>query len=88
MTFDLSKFNRVPIADITTPKAGRLCYPESWWVVTPEREVLFYTKHKDHASPQCNTNKAVADHLARNYPNCTVEQLPIVFLKHNCNDYV
>ena len=88
MTFDLSRFNRVPIAEITAPKVGHIVYPESWWVVTPEREVLFYTRHKDHASPQCNTNKLTTDRLARNYPDCTVEQLPMVFLKHNYNDYV
>ena len=88
MPHDLSKFNHVPIAEITTPSGGRIVYPESWWVVTPEREVLFYTKHKDHVSPQCNTNRQIVDGWIENFPNCTVERLPLVYLKHNCNDYV
>ena len=88
MTLDLSMFRRVPIDEIAAPKPGRICYPESWWLVTPEREVLFFTKHSDHASPQCNANKAVADRLFGKYPCCTVERLPIVFLDHDCHDYV
>ena len=86
MTFDLSMFRRVPIDEIAAPKPGRISYPESWWIVTHEREVLFFAKHSDHASPQCNTNKAIADRLSGNYPCCTVERLPIVFLDHNRPD--
>jgi len=88
MTFDLSDFYRVPIEDVLTPQVGRIVYPSSWWIITPDREVLFYNKHREHTSPQCNSNRLVAEHLARNYPDCTVEQLPVTFLKHNCSDYV
>ena len=31
-----------PVADITRPKPGRICYGPRWWAVTESDEVLFF----------------------------------------------
>ena len=86
MEIPLSKFERVPIADIDHPEVARICYPPSWWIVSPDREVFFF--RPNHTSPQCNDNRLIVDRWLPRFPGCTVEQLPMVYLKHNCNDYV
>ena len=82
----LSKYQRVPIAEIMAPKPGRIVYQESYWIVTPEREVLFF--HKGHNSPQCNTNKEIVESWLPRFPGCTMEYMPMFYLEHNCYDYV
>lgn len=81
------KWIKIPIEDITTPKMGRICYTDRWWVLTPNNEVLFY---KSYTSPQCNINKAVIDHalLKLHAEGCTAQFLPVAYLPHRCSDYV
>lgn len=83
----MEKFNKVLISDIETPKPGRIVYPESWWVVSPDREVFFFCKN-GHESPQTNQNKAIVDRWVGKFPGCTVQKLPCVYLLHNCENYV
>ena len=75
---DLTKkpWRKVPLAEITTPKAGLVCYPASWWLVIDEC-VLFYG-----SSPQCNTDRRVVDYMLtkRQYPGAEVRELGITFL--------
>ena len=54
------KYILAPIEDIITPKEGRVVFMERWWNVTEDDKVLFY---RSYASPQCNSNKRIADHL-------------------------
>ena len=55
-------FTRISIDDLTTPKDGRFVITDSWWCVTSENEVLFYTKNGANA-PQCNKHKSIAERL-------------------------
>lgn len=82
-----SKWIRMSMDEVTTPKSGRICYTDRWWVVTRNNEVLFY---KSYTSPQCNHNKAVVDHALRNIQivECTVQFIPVAFIPHRCSDYV
>jgi hypothetical protein len=85
----MNRFYEVPLSDILFPKPNRICYQESWWIVTKDRNVLFFKPN--HTSPQCNTNKNMVEHWLRGNPefkDCTVELLPIVYLNHKCSDYV
>ena len=50
-----------PLSDISVPKIGRICYPNKWWRVTENKEVLFFDYY---SSPQCNDNKSIVDRLA------------------------
>lgn len=74
----------MPIADILTPQPGRIAYQESWWIVTPQREVLFF--RPNHESPQCNTTREIVEGWLPAFPECTMERLPMVFLKHLCGE--
>ena len=56
----LGNYILVPMEDIITPKEGRHVLMERWWNVTENDEVLFY---RSYASPQCNSNKSIVDHL-------------------------
>jgi len=80
-----SDFVRVPVSEITTPKAGRICYGPSWWQVTENDEVLFY-KRIWH-SPQCNVNKSIVERLKRPFVK-EIRFIEMAFLPHNCGDYV
>lgn len=83
----LAKFEKVPISDILEPKPGRICYHSSYWIITDNEEVLFF--RKGHNSPQCNMNENIATGFLKSFPNTyTCRLLPIVYLKHNCADYV
>ena len=80
---NLSDFKRVPVSEIITPKAGRICYGGSWWQVTENDEVLFYKG----ISPQCNMNKSIVERLKG--PLCKeVRWIEMTYLPHNCNDFV
>jgi hypothetical protein len=75
-----------PLADITTPKPGRICYGPRWWAVTENDEVLFFDRY---SSPQCNANKAIVDRLGSGFdaPETTPKFVEMAFLPHQCSDY-
>jgi hypothetical protein len=70
------------IAELTTPKAGRICYPAAYWAVTDDDCVLFY---KAYYSPQCNASESVVKHIR---PDLKYKFIEMAFLPHNCHDYV
>jgi len=76
-----------PIADITIPKPGRMCYGPRWWAVTSKGEVLFYESYN---YPQCNLNKKIVDAISKNLnvPPNTPQYIEMVFLPHRCSDYI
>lgn len=79
-----SRFHRVPLAEITTPKNGYRAVVGCWWAVTENDEVLFFvTKmgHRTHESPQFNSSRAVVEHLesTREIPTRAV-QVPVAYL--------
>ena len=86
---DLTNYHLKSIEDITEPKAGKWCYGPSWWIVTPDRQVLFFHggKRRRMGSPQCNPNKTISEHIQkRMYQDCTVELIPMAYLTHDCDN--
>lgn len=81
-----SKFSRVSIQEATQPRSGLfkvMC--NDWWIVTSNNEILLYKGY----SPQCNSNKDIVKSMCeRMYPTCSVQQIPVVYLKINPSDYV
>lgn len=75
------KIKKIPIADASTPKRGLfMVYVDSYWVVTPDREIILYD-----GSPQCNQHAFMAMHLQRRlYPDYATERLPLIFIRHEC----
>lgn len=75
-----------PVADITTPRPGRICYGPRWWAVTENDEVLFFDRY---GSPQCNINKAIVERLGKWFdaPATTPKFIEMAFLPHRCSDY-
>lgn len=95
---------RVPITQITTPKAGLFqIYVDDWWAVSKDEEVYFFgDRSSPYASPQCNANEGLARRVNETRVNVTEErfkhceltgyaetrQLPIVFVPINMSDYL
>jgi hypothetical protein len=81
-----AKWILVPVSDITTPQPGRIVYGPRWWAVTDDDEVLFFQRY---TSPQCNADKAIVEHLTKNYNGIktTARFLPLAYLPHRCSDY-
>lgn len=75
-----------PVADITTPKPGRICCGPRWWCVTDNDEVMFFDRY---SSPQCNIHEGIAAHLGSGFgaPPTTPRFIEMTFLPHSCGDY-
>lgn len=80
---DASKYITVPLSDLTTPKNGRICLCDRWWIVNEKDEALFF---RHITSPQCNSEKSIAERLKPE--GCRVEFVPVAYVKHNCSDYL
>jgi hypothetical protein len=68
-----------------TPKAGRICYGPSYWLVTAADEVLFYKGH----SPQCNVSFEVARYLLTTLNLVAqgaqrIQYVEMAYLSHRC----
>jgi hypothetical protein len=79
-------FIRMPLAELTAPKEGRICMTGRWWLVTKDDHVLFY---KSYASPQCNFNKEIAERIGSlpPYEGTRAVLVPAAFVPHKCSDY-
>jgi hypothetical protein len=84
------KFTKVPFADLTQLKAGRMCYPASYCLLTSDNCVLFFKSY--WSSPQCNQSLAIAKRLFKHCidvcPGLSIVSMPVPFLPHNCSEYV
>lgn len=82
--FTKKPWKKMLLSDLITPKNDSLCKLGRWWIVTPDRHVLFYGE-----SPQCNANEAVAKHLLNKlHSGCTIEFVAVAYVPHDCHDYV
>ena len=76
----------VPLEKATTPPPGMIEHiANAWWVVHPEKGVVFWGKK--FMSPQCNTNRSITVHLAAMYPWAEVHLISSVFRRINPQDY-
>lgn len=73
-------YKKISILELTTPKAGKICRGAAWYVTDGENVFLY-----KGTSLQCNSNKAVIEHL---YPDEKYIHLEMVFVKHDCRDYI
>lgn len=76
----------VPLSDLITPKAGRICLGPRWWAITENKEALFY---KYYGSPQCHQQKEVVDRVFKHPKGEPYEAvfLEAAFVPHRCSDY-
>ena len=76
----------VPLEKATVPPPGLIEHiANSWWVVHPEKGVVFWDKK--YMSPQCNTNELLTKRFAAMYPWAEVRFIPSVFRRINPQDY-
>lgn len=95
---------RVPITQVTTPKAGLFqVYVNDWWAVSKDEEVYFFAdKRSPFASPQCNANEELSRRMHEDravlpegkFKHCELtdyaetRQLPVVFVPVGISDYL
>jgi hypothetical protein len=88
---DDGKLRRVPMTDLTTPTTGMFSvYVGYWWPVTDDDCLLFYrpTRRSGYGSPQCNSDRRIAEKVSGIYPMpTTLQQVPIVFVPLDPSDY-
>ena len=79
MSEDDPRLTFIPIEEAKDSPDGLVwCRKNMWWVVHPEKGLVIYMKH----SPQCNRNKASAEHLmSRMYPWAECRFLECVFTR-------
>lgn len=68
----------LPISEITTPKQGRTCHVNRWWVIHPEKGAAFYQTVK---APQCNDVEVGAIEWAAKFPaGHEARLIPVAFI--------
>ena len=86
----MNKMEFLKIEDVTiAPKhdGSFNIMTDRYWVVTPDNEIMVH----ENGSPQCNKKRSIAMKFLDNksYPEgCRLGYFPIVYLNHNCHDYV
>jgi hypothetical protein len=74
---------KMKIADATIVPEGFVHILKDRWWSTDGENILFF---RNYDSPQCNSNKEIAEQIAANHKGQVVF-MPLVYLPHNCNDY-
>jgi len=82
-------FTKTPIAVATrVPATGQFCeiLRNHYWAVSEDDCILTYKGH----SRQCNSNEAIVQRIIAgdHHPGVKVQFLPLVFLPHDCRDYI
>ena len=82
-------FTKVPVSEATNiPPSCQFVevFRDRYWAVTIDGCLLWYKGN----SPQCNSNRAVTEHLTKGlgHPGADVLFLPLVYRKHACRDYI
>lgn len=76
----MKRYRFVSVEKLTTPFDGARVMLNRWWVVTPDRKVMFFRGF----APQCNSEESIAKRLAVKdgmYPHpCSVEFIPLAFV--------
>lgn len=72
----------LPIEELSKPRKSGLCeiFVDYYWFVTPDRHVIKYCRYSDSGTYQCNKNKLILERMLDHYPNCTIEQLPLIIV--------
>lgn len=76
MTDDHPNLRFMPLDDVTKASGAVDIIRDAWWAVHPERGLVFW-RH----SPQCNTDKRVADQVVPMlYPWADIQQIVLVMI--------
>lgn len=87
----------IPLDVAQKPTRGFLnCIVDYWWCVHPEKGLIIFHhqpqrngRWREEGSPQANSNESLSRDLGKRlYPWAEVQQVPFVFLKHDCKDYL
>lgn len=88
---DKTKWLKMPLSELQTPKPGRMCLGPRWWAVVDDGGVscvLFFQSGKgrgqQYGSPQCNENRAIVERI---YPGCTPVFVEMAFAPYNQWEY-
>jgi len=84
-----SDFTKTPIAEATQiPTKGQFVQilRDRFWAVSEDDCILTYKG----SSPQCNDNEGIVERIIKgdHHPGVKVQFIPLVFLPHDCRDYV
>lgn len=84
-----SRCTFLPETEATKPTKGQFFrrVVDSWWVVHPEKGLVFYGKH--FRSPQCNLNEAITRKLSDGmyeFPH-EVKFIELAWVPVDLNDY-
>jgi hypothetical protein len=75
---------KMPLAELTTPKDGRIVYANRYWAITDDDCALFF---RSYVSPQCNVYRRIVERLTADGQRARIEFVAIAFVPHNCADY-
>lgn len=87
---DDKRLRFVPIEEATVPPVGLIEHiKDYWWVVHPEKGVVFWRPNPRVEVPQGNFNKVVTEGIIkRMYPWAECRLIPSVFRSIDPKDYV
>jgi hypothetical protein len=73
----------VPIEDLRARDGTFSVYVDWWWLTYPQHGLAFYGN-----APQCNKSEILTERVGSRYPWAVVVRVPLVFVPHNCADYL
>ena len=65
------------VEEISTPKNGYRCVVNNWWSVDPQGRVMLFKGYY----PQCNSDKTLAEMLAKKLHYGNVVQIPVAYIR-------
>ena len=73
----------MPLDTIQSHRGACNAVHHSWWVVHPEKGLIFYTQTPkrglNEAAPQCNRDRSITGRvIAPRYPWADIRQIPLV----------
>jgi hypothetical protein len=75
---------KMKISDASVPREGIMHVMLNRWWMTDGENILFY---RSYSYPQCNHNKKIASQISEGQ-NRDVVFMPIVYVPHDCSDYL
>ena len=65
------------LEEIQTPKQGRTCHVDKWWVFHSEKGFAFYETTQ---SPQCNDHQPCVEDWAKRFPGHEAKFLSVAYI--------
>jgi hypothetical protein len=72
------------VEDAEKPTQGAEVWLDHWWIVDPEKGLIFYHGY----APQCNSDKRITDAIeAKGQFHGEVKQIPIVYIPRHLQNH-